>query len=434
MTVDARQLTEDFYTNYARFVNSFRALPDSRDGMKLVQRRIIATLIRTGNHGDLVASSAVVGDCNKYYHPHGDTSIYGAAVNLVNSSYPYVYGKGNFGYRGLVSAPPAAQRYTKVGLTKEAIQFLTPLFKYTDYYENENEYQEPVFIPTAIPYCLLAGSSGIGVGVVTNIPPMNREDLVVAARALLEGKTPPLIRPVAAGGGDVEIDPKELANLNTKGIASYKVKAKIRRVWDVNYNHDVFEITDVPDVVNLTKIAVLFRTELTDKLMFVRDESQKTLKVIVGRTKKIRKITDAEILARLQKICSRNLTVKLYVSHNGVAKIMSPIQMITHALSCAVRINLKLISDQISKVEDKILFENVKKDLGNYIMAGVPDETIIRDLHLTEQQFQDFSSKSISTLRASPKDLTKLAADLSLLRGELGNPELSFGKRFGFIK
>lgn len=431
--VYAKDFVEECYTNYARFVNSFRALPDSRDGLKLVQRRILSTLIKVGNHGHLIPTSSIVGDCNKWFHPHGETSIVGAAYNLVNDSLPYLTGKGNFGYRGLRSAPAAAQRYTKLGLSERAIKYLVPLFKYSDYFLNENEFQEPVFLPTALPYCLLNGCIGIGIGCVTNIPPILEEDLLSSVKSLLEGKIPLPVRPISLGGGIVEIDQANLDKLNQKGEATFRVKAKITKVYDSSMSHDVFEITDVPNFVNLSKLYVVFRNELIDKLVFIRDESQKQIKVIVGRTKRIRKVTDADILSSLQRVCSRTLSVRCYVSHNGAARVMTPNQIVESSLTLAVKINERLVNDQISKVSDKILFEKVKHALAKMIIDGNESDVIKTTLSLSNDQFDSFTEKSISTLRANQKDTTKLEADMLGLSSELVDLKMSFGKKFGFL-
>lgn len=433
MKVDAKEFAEDCYTSYAKFVNAYRALPNSLDGLKLVQRRVLSTLFRTGGHGDLIATSSVVGDCNKYYHPHGEISVVGAAYNMVNDEVKLISGKGNFGYRGLISAPAAAQRYTKLCLTERSIKYISPLFKHVDHFINENEYEEPIALPLGIPYSMLSGCIGIGIGCITNIPPFSEKDIITACKCLLEGKPVPYIRPVSLGGGIVNIDDENLKSINETGEGSFTVKCKLTRVHDSNMNHEVFEISNVPDVVNLTKIYIIFKDEIAEKLIFVRDESQKTIRIIVGRTKRIRRVTDQYIEEKLNKICARRVSAKCYNAHNGVARVLTPRQMLETALEYAVKCNERMVRDLIYKTEEKILFETVKHQLAKLIIENKTEDDIIKILKLTKDQFTTFTQKSLSTLRAIPKDLDKLGSDLTNMRCEASNNKLSYGNRFGFL-
>src|SRR5258708_1910371 len=179
------------YVDYAMSVNIGRALPDVRDGLKPVHRRIIYAMFREGLLSTRKTSkcAGVVGEVLKKYHPHGDTSVYDALVRLVQKfsmRYPLVYGQGNFG--SVDGDPPAHYRYTEAKLTAVADRLLNELRQNTvplrDNYDGR--YQEPVVMPAQFPNVLVNGSSGIAVGLATNIPPHNLGEVVRACVFLID--------------------------------------------------------------------------------------------------------------------------------------------------------------------------------------------------------------------------------------------------------
>ncbi len=174
---------KDAYITYALSVIKSRALPDVRDGMKPVHRRIIYSMQEEGYRSDRrrVKSAAVVGDTHKKYHPHGDGAIYDAMVRLAQPftvRYPFVDGQGNFG--SIDGDPPAAQRYTEVRLAKIAEEMGVDIDKNTvDFVPNYDESrEEPEVLPARVPALLINGASGIAVGMATNIPPHNLGEVV----------------------------------------------------------------------------------------------------------------------------------------------------------------------------------------------------------------------------------------------------------------
>src|SRR5213082_231838 len=178
------------YIDYAMSVIVGRALPDVRDGLKPVQRRILHTMNETGatSASQWRKAARVVGDCLGRYHPHGDTAIYDALARMVQDfslRYPLVQGQGNW---GSTEDEPAAMRYTECRLSKVAEEILQDLEKDTvDWMDNfDGTMREPVVLPSKFPNLLVNGSSGIAVGMATNIPPHNLGE-VVDALALLIG-------------------------------------------------------------------------------------------------------------------------------------------------------------------------------------------------------------------------------------------------------
>jgi DNA gyrase subunit A len=179
------------YLDYAMSVIVQRALPDVRDGLKPVHRRILFTMNEMGLHysGPTRKSARIVGDVMGKYHPHGDSSIYDAMVRLAqdfSQRYPLVFGQGNFG--SVDADPPAAMRYTEAKLSKIAEEMLIDIDKDTvDFQPNYDEsQQEPTVLPARLPNLLLNGSSGIAVGMATNIPPHNLNEICDAISLLIE--------------------------------------------------------------------------------------------------------------------------------------------------------------------------------------------------------------------------------------------------------
>src|SRR5467141_3120696 len=179
------------YLDYAMSVIVGRALPDIRDGLKPVHRRVLYTMQLLGlawNRG-YKKSARVVGDCMGKFHPHGDSAIYETLVRMVQDfslRYPLIDGQGNFG--SIDGDPAAAMRYTEARMARIAHELLADIDKDTvdlvpNYDENE---QEPVVLPTRIPNLLINGSSGIAVGMATNIPPHNLTEVIDALVALIE--------------------------------------------------------------------------------------------------------------------------------------------------------------------------------------------------------------------------------------------------------
>jgi DNA gyrase subunit A len=192
--VSLAEATRGRYLNYALSVITSRALPDVRDGLKPVQRRILYAMwhdLRVTSDGRFIKSAAVVGEVMKSYHPHGDQSIYDALVRMAQSfslRYPLVEGYGNFG--SIDGDPPAAMRYTEARLTRIAQDLLSELREQTvDFRPNyASTTDEPIVLPAQFPNLLVNGASGIAVGMATNIPPHNLSEVCKALLALLDNR------------------------------------------------------------------------------------------------------------------------------------------------------------------------------------------------------------------------------------------------------
>ena len=191
--VDLKKTMETSYIDYAMSVIAARALPDVRDGLKPVQRRILYAMIELNNGPDKPhrKCARIVGDTMGKYHPHGDSSIYGALVNMAqewSTRYPLVDGHGNFG--SVDGDGAAAMRYTEARLSKISMELLADINKNTvDFRPNFDETEkEPAVLPSRFPNLLVNGTQGIAVGMATNIPPHNLREVINAVIKIIDNQ------------------------------------------------------------------------------------------------------------------------------------------------------------------------------------------------------------------------------------------------------
>ena len=291
--VDLQKTMETSYVNYAMSVIASRALPDARDGLKPVQRRILYAMIELNNGPDKPhrKCARIVGDTMGKYHPHGDSSIYGALVNLAqewSTRYPLVDGHGNFG--SVDGDGAAAMRYTEARLSKISMEMLSDINKDTVNFDpnfDETE-KEPAILPARFPNLLVNGTTGIAVGMATNIPPHNLRETIGAVVRIIDNKIEEKETTIdelleIVKGPDF---PTGAMILGTRGInEAYRTgrgKIKVRAVTDIetlpNGKNSII-VTELPYMVNkarlIEKIAELVRDKKIDGITMVRDESDR---------------------------------------------------------------------------------------------------------------------------------------------------------------
>ena len=298
--VDLKKMMEKSFVEYAMSVIASRALPDVRDGLKPVQRRILHAMNELNNGPDKPhrKCARIVGDTMGKYHPHGDSSIYGALVCLAqpwNTRYPLVDGHGNFG--SVDGDGAAAMRYTEARLSKISVEMLTDIGKDTvDMIPNfDDTEKEPAVLPSRYPNLLVNGATGIAVGMATNIPPHNLREVIGAVNLLIENKIE---------GKETTIEevmqiikgpdfPTGATILGTKGIEeAYRTgrgKIRVRAVTEIepmDNGKNRIIVTELPYLVNkarlIEKIAELHKDKKIDGITDLRDESdQKGMRVVI---------------------------------------------------------------------------------------------------------------------------------------------------------
>ncbi|MGR3549053.1 DNA topoisomerase IV subunit A [Pseudooceanicola sp.] len=286
----------DRYLTYALSTIMHRALPDARDGLKPVHRRILYAMreLRLGPGSRFRKSSKISGDVMGNFHPHGDTAIYDAMARLAqdfNVRYPLVDGQGNFG--NIDGDNPAASRYTEARLTAVAEALMEGLAENAvDFRDNyDGTLTEPVVLPAAIPNLLANGSSGIAVGMATNIPPHNIEELCNAALHLI--KTPDardetLLNFVPGPDfptGGIMVEPREnVAEAYRTGRGAFRLRAKWE-VEDLGRGTWQIVVTEIPYQVQKSKlierIAELIQTKKIPILADIRDESADDIRMVL---------------------------------------------------------------------------------------------------------------------------------------------------------
>lgn len=306
ITVDFSEEMRTSFRDYAMSVIIARAIPDVRDGLKPVQRRILYAMNKLNLVPDKPhrKSARIVGDTMGKYHPHGDSSIYDALVHMAEDyslSIPLVDGHGNFG--SIDGDPAAAMRYTEARLSKGAMALLSGLDKnLVDFMPNFDESEkEPVVLPSMIPNLLINGTTGIAVGMATNIPPHNPSEVIDAAIACIDhpGITLDKLMEVIPGpdfptGGTI-INSDDIRAIYETGEGKLRIRAKAE-LEKGEYGRTNIVITEIPYTAagNKTKlvesIVTLMKDKVFDEIHDVRDESSKEGIRIVVEVKKDRDV------------------------------------------------------------------------------------------------------------------------------------------------
>ncbi len=291
--VDLKETMESSYIDYAMSVIAARALPDVRDGLKPVQRRVLYSMIELNNGPDKPhrKCARIVGDTMGKYHPHGDSSIYGALVNMAqdwSTRYPLVDGHGNFG--SMDGDGAAAMRYTEARLSKISMEMLADINKDTvDFRPNFDETEkEPVVLPARFPNLLVNGTTGIAVGMATNIPPHNLREVIDAVVKIIDNEVEDKVTEIEellaiVKGPDF---PTGGSILGTAGIneayRTGKGKIKVRAVSSIEpmkNGKNRIVVTELPFMVNkarlIEKIADLVKEKKVDGITDLRDESDR---------------------------------------------------------------------------------------------------------------------------------------------------------------
>jgi DNA gyrase subunit A len=278
------------YLDYAMSVIIGRALPDVRDGLKPVHRRVLFAMRELRNDWNKAykKSARIVGDVIGKYHPHGDTAVYDTIVRMAQDfslRYPMIDGQGNFG--SVDGDPPAAMRYTEIRMTRLAHEMLADLDKETvDFVPNYDEsLTEPSVMPAKIPSLLINGSSGIAVGMATNVPPHNLNEVCEATKALIDNpqlEWHDLIKLIPGPDfptGGIIYGTKGIEDAYSNGRGIVRMRGRIIVEKDQRTQSETIVITELPYQVNkarlIEQIADLVKNKQIEGLRYVRDESDR---------------------------------------------------------------------------------------------------------------------------------------------------------------
>ena len=370
--VDLKDTMEESYINYAMSVIASRALPDVRDGLKPVQRRILYSMSELNNTPDKPhrKCARIVGDTMGKYHPHGDSSIYGALVNMAQdwaTRYPMVDGHGNFG--SVDGDGAAAMRYTEARLSKISMEMLADINKDTvDFAPNFDETEkEPVVMPARYPNLLVNGTSGIAVGMATNIPPHNLREVVSAIVKIIdniieEDRTTDLEEILGIVKGPDFPTGAEI--LGTRGIdEAYRTgrgKIRVRAVSNIetlpNGKSEII-VTEIPYMVNkarlIENIAALVRDKKIDGITGIADHSNREgMRICI----ELRRDANANvILNQLYKHTQMQDTfgVIMLALVNNQPKVMNLLEMLTYYLQHQEEVVTRRTKYDLNKAQER---------------------------------------------------------------------------------
>ena len=370
--VDLKDTMEESYINYAMSVIASRALPDVRDGLKPVQRRILYSMSELNNTPDKPhrKCARIVGDTMGKYHPHGDNSIYGALVNMAQdwaTRYPMVDGHGNFG--SVDGDGAAAMRYTEARLSKISMEMLADINKDTvDFAPNFDETEkEPVVMPARYPNLLVNGTSGIAVGMATNIPPHNLREVVSAIVKIIdniieEDRTTDLEEILSIVKGPDFPTGAEI--LGTRGIdEAYRTgrgKIRVRAVSNIetlpNGKSEII-VTEIPYMVNkarlIENIAALVRDKKIDGITGIADHSNREgMRICI----ELRRDANANvILNQLYKHTQMQDTfgVIMLALVNNQPKVMNLLEMLTYYLQHQEEVVTRRTKYDLNKAQER---------------------------------------------------------------------------------
>jgi len=356
------------YLTYAMSVIVSRALPDVRDGLKPVQRRILYTMHELGvRHNEPYKKCArIVGDALGKYHPHGDASVYDALVRMAqdfNMRYPLIDGQGNFG--SIDGDPPAAMRYSEARLTKLAEEMLKDIDKDTvNFRPNfDNSLEEPEVLPSMVPNLLINGSNGIAVGMATNIPPHNLKEVVNAIIHYIDNPNctvSDLLKfvkgPDFPTGGIVVADDEMIKGYETgDGRITIKARIKLDRLKN---GKEAIIITEIPYQVKKTaiieRISELVKSGIIDEISDIRDESDRDgIRVVIELKRGVEpKIVINKLYkhTQLQQTFSMNMLALV----NNEPKVLSLKELIHYYVEHRKEVIIRRTKFELKKAEERL--------------------------------------------------------------------------------
>ena len=370
--VDLKETMETSYIDYAMSVIASRALPDVRDGLKPVQRRVLYSMVELNNGPDKPHRKCahIVGDTMGKFHPHGDSSIYGALVNMAqewNTRYPLVDGHGNFGSEDGDGA--AAMRYTEARLSKISMEMVADINKDTvEFTPNFDETEkEPSVLPSRYPNLLVNGTSGIAVGMATNIPPHNLTETINAIVKIIDNKveenrdtTIEEIMEIIKGPdfptGATILGRKDVEQAYRTGRGKIKTRA-VSEIETMDNGKSRIIVTELPYMVNkaklVEKIASLVKEKKVDGITDLRDESdQEGTRVVI----EVRRDANANvILNQLYKHTQLqdSFGVIMLALVNGEPKVLNLLQMLDEYLKHQKDVVTRRTKFELNKAEER---------------------------------------------------------------------------------
>ena len=407
------------YLDYSMSVIVSRAIPDVRDGLKPVHRRILYAMNELGMTHDkpFKKCARIVGEVLGKYHPHGDSAVYGAMVRMAqdfNYRYEFVEGHGNFG--SIDGDGAAAMRYTEARMAKITDEILADIDKDTiDFRKNfDDTLDEPVVLPAKIPSLLLNGTVGIAVGMATNIPPHNLGELVDGTLALIDNRditSQELINyipgPDFPTGGIIN-GRKGIQDAYTKGRGKIQVRAKIK-IEDASNGKQAIVVNEIPYQVNksalIERIALLVKEKKLTGISDLRDESDRDgIRIVI----ELKKGEEPEIvLNKLYKYTDLQTSfgVIMLALVNNVPKVLSLKEVLEEYVKHRFEVITRRTKFELDKAEKRdhilqgfrIALENIDRIIS--LIKGSKDSNTAKDLLIEKYAFSEIQARSIMDMK-----------------------------------
>jgi DNA gyrase subunit A len=369
--VDLKKTMETSYIDYAMSVIASRALPDVRDGLKPVQRRVLFSMIELNNTPDKPhrKCARIVGDTMGKYHPHGDSSIYGALVNMAQDwsmRYTLVDGHGNFG--SVDGDGAAAMRYTEARLSKISMQMIEDINKDTvDFVPNFDETeQEPTVLPSRFPNLLVNGTTGIAVGMATNIPPHNLREVIGAVVRLIDNDiaeketTIEELMGIVKGPdfptGGVIIGTSGISEAYRTGRGKIKVRA-VTNIEPIENGKNRIVVTELPYLVNkarlIEKIADLHKEKKIDGITALRDESDREgMRIVIELRRDVNPSVVLNLLYKHTQMQDTFGVINLALV-NGEPKVLNLYELLNYYLIHQKEVITRRTKFDLNKAEER---------------------------------------------------------------------------------
>lgn len=445
--VDLQKTMETDYINYAMSVIASRALPDVRDGLKPVQRRILYAMIELNNGPDKPhrKCARIVGDTMGKFHPHGDSSIYDALVKLAqdfSTRYPLIDGHGNFG--SVDGDGAAAMRYTEARLSKISMEMLSDINKDTvDFAPNFDETEkEPLILPSRYPNLLVNGTSGIAVGMATNIPPHNLTEVINGVLKIIDNQIDEdreteieevmqIIKGPDFPTGAEILGTRTIEEAYRTGRGKIRVRA-ITNIEPMNSGKNRIVVTELPYMVNkarlIEKIAELVKNKKIDGITELRDESDRTGMRIVIELR--RDINPNVMLNHLYKHTQMQDTfgVIMLALVNNEPKVLNLIQMLNYYIQHQKEVVTRRTQYDLNKAEERahilqgliLALDNIDeiiKLIRSSQTTNIAKERLIENFGLTEPQAQAIVDMRLRQLTGLERE--KLEAEYNELMNKI---------------
>lgn len=474
--VDLKKTMETSYIDYAMSVIASRALPDVRDGLKPVQRRVLYSMIELNNGPDKPhrKCARIVGDTMGKYHPHGDSSIYGALVNMAqewSTRYPLVDGHGNFG--SVDGDGAAAMRYTEARLSKISMAMLADINKDTvDFVPNFDETEkEPTVLPARYPNLLVNGTTGIAVGMATNIPPHNLREVVGAVSKIIDNQIEEdretdideimdIIKGPDFPTGGMILGKSGIEEAYRTGRGKIRVRA-VTEIEPMQNGKNRIVVTELPYNVNKARlveyIGKLVRDKKLDGITALRDESSREgMRIVIELRKDINPSVMQNLLFKHTQLQDTFGVIMLALVNNQ-PKILNIKDMLTHYLNHQKDVVTRRTKFDLNKAEERahilegllIALDNIDEVIS--IIRGsdtvaIAKEQLMNRFGLSDAQAQaivDMRLRALTglergkleaeyaELQAQIKDLKEILADEKRLLGVIKEEITTYADKYG---